>query len=93
MSTLDDFQKRISKLEADMIEVKTKLEEILEYMADMKPPELPSPVEVPTEEAVEEAVEEAHVEVKPAEQEAEKQEIGTEDVGSASEVLGLGKEK
>jgi len=88
MSTLDEFQKRITRLEADMVEVKQALEELRDIMepAAIGPP-MPTVV-VPTEEAVEEAVEEAHVEVTLAEEGAEEQEIGTEDVGSAGEVLG-----
>jgi len=60
MGTLDDFQRRISKLEVEVAEVKKRLEELAE---SMRPVAIETPVVVPTEEIVEEAVEEAHVEV------------------------------
>jgi len=99
MSTLDEFQKRITRLEAEIAEVKKTLDEIVESAREreeelvkgMTPvaigPPMPTVV-VPTEEIVEEAVEEAHVDVKPVEEGAEKQEITSEDVGSVSGVLG-----
>jgi len=76
MSTLDDFQRRITKNEAEIVEIKKTLEELKEVMepAAIGPP---MPVfEVPTEKIVEEAVEEAHAEVseeKPEEETSEEE--------------------
>jgi len=61
MGTLDDFQRRISKLEVEMSGVLKQLEELVDSMTPT--PIGPPVVTVPTEELVEEAVEEAHVEV------------------------------
>lgn len=64
MSTIDEFQKRISKLEAEIAEIKRVLEEI--RTATAKPtPTLPEAADYemsPEERIAEEAVEEAHVE-------------------------------
>lgn len=62
MSTFDEFQKRISKLEAEIAEIMKVLEEI----KAMKPkPTLPEAADYevsPEERIAEEAVEEAYVE-------------------------------
>jgi len=59
LSTIDEFQKRITKLEAEVAEIKKKIEVM----------ELP-PVVVPEEKIAEEAVEEAAIE-KPKEEASE----------------------
>jgi hypothetical protein len=57
LSTIDEFQKRITKLEADMVEIKKALEEIAKATPK---PTLPEASDyVPEEGIAEEAVEEA----------------------------------
>lgn len=69
MSTIDEFQKRITKLEADVAEIKKVLEEIASSKPKPTMPEAADYAELtPEERIVEEAVEEAHVEETSEEQ-------------------------
>lgn len=59
MSTIDEFQKRISKLEVEVAEIRKAIEEI---RAKAPVPVLPEASDFPEERVAEEAVEEASVE-------------------------------
>ena len=68
MSTFDEFQKRISKLEVDVAEIKKVLEEIAKATPKPTLPEAADYAEpTPEERIAEEAVEEAGIE-KPEEE-------------------------
>ena len=63
MSTLDDFQRRITKLEKEVAELKAILDALVKAKETLTLPEASDYAEpLPEERIAEEAVEEAHVE-------------------------------
>ena len=63
MSTLDDFQRRITKLEKEVAELKAILDALVKAKETLTLPEASDYAEpMPEERIAEEAVEEAHVE-------------------------------